>query len=44
MLYDTLMEIGRENNINNKHFEQKKRIFWWSKKLWWNTWVKKWKS
>jgi hypothetical protein len=27
MLYDTLMEIGRENNINNKHFEQKKRIF-----------------
>ena len=26
-LYDTLMEIGRENNINNKTFEQIKKEF-----------------
>ncbi len=27
ILYDTLMEIGRENNINNKTFEQIKKEF-----------------
>ena len=27
ILYDTLMEIGTENNTENKTFEQKKRIF-----------------
>ena len=27
MLYDTLMEIGRENNIENKPFEQIKKEF-----------------